>query len=119
MLPGARRASVRPPSRGPRPRGRVGAGRRGAGRRGAGGPRRRRTGATRPGPVPCRIGRRQDAGQGAGQVDVRTRTARERSGLTALLVRPDGCVAWAADPGHVPQDTLEAALERWFGPPAA
>ncbi|MFG2571697.1 FAD-dependent oxidoreductase [Streptomyces sp. NPDC048481] len=53
------------------------------------------------------------------RVDVRTRTARERSGLTALLVRPDGCVAWAADPEHVPQDTLEAALERWFGPPAA
>ncbi|MGW2615238.1 FAD-dependent monooxygenase [Streptomyces sp. NPDC001500] len=53
------------------------------------------------------------------RVDVRTLTSGDRPGLTALLVRPDGHVAWAADPEHVPQDTLEAALARWFGPPAA
>lgn len=36
----------------------------------------------------------------------------------ALLIRPDGCVAWAADdfgPQCVP--ALHAALARWFGPP--
>ncbi|WP_333740839.1 FAD-dependent monooxygenase, partial [Streptomyces sp. IBSBF 2806] len=53
------------------------------------------------------------------RVDVHTPTACDHAGLTALLVRPDGHVAWAADTEHVPQDTLEAALERWFGPPAA
>ena len=35
---------------------------------------------------------------------------------TALLVRPDGHVAWAAGPEAVPdKDTLVAALRRWFG----
>ncbi|MGQ4400212.1 FAD-dependent monooxygenase [Streptomyces hayashii] len=53
------------------------------------------------------------------RVDVHTLTACDHAGLTALLVRPDGHVAWAADTEHVPQDTLEAALERWFGPAAA
>ncbi|MEU7144671.1 FAD-dependent monooxygenase [Nocardia sp. NPDC046473] len=33
--------------------------------------------------------------------------------LTAMLVRPDGFVAWAADSGG--RDGLEAALTRWFG----
>ncbi|MFC9440388.1 FAD-dependent oxidoreductase [Nocardia sp. NPDC057030] len=33
--------------------------------------------------------------------------------LTAMLVRPDGFVAWAADSGS--RDGLEAALIRWFG----
>jgi bifunctional hydroxylase/dehydrase len=38
-------------------------------------------------------------------------------GTTALLVRPDGYVAWAGTPeqGH---DGLPAALTRWFGQPA-
>lgn len=40
----------------------------------------------------------------------------ELSGLSALLVRPDGYVAWvSAAPGG---DGLSAALHRWFGPPA-
>ncbi|MFI6647852.1 FAD-dependent monooxygenase [Streptomyces sp. NPDC050529] len=39
----------------------------------------------------------------------------ELSGLSALLLRPDGHVAWAsAAPGG---DGLSAALHRWFGPP--
>jgi 2-polyprenyl-6-methoxyphenol hydroxylase-like FAD-dependent oxidoreductase len=38
--------------------------------------------------------------------------------LTALLVRPDGYVAWAADQG-AGLDGLQAALTTWFGPPGA
>ncbi|SES02811.1 2-polyprenyl-6-methoxyphenol hydroxylase [Streptomyces sp. yr375] len=64
------------------------------------------------------------------RVDVRTVAASDRpqlttlttlTALTGLLVRPDGYVAWAADTEStesVPEDTLEAALERWFGAPA-
>ncbi|MGW3962880.1 FAD-dependent monooxygenase [Amycolatopsis sp. NPDC005003] len=39
---------------------------------------------------------------------------------TALLVRPDGYVAWAtgsAEPDDTERKTLRAALERWFGHP--
>ncbi len=35
--------------------------------------------------------------------------------LSALLMRPDGCIAWAADHGNL--DGLDAALTRWFGTP--
>ncbi|MEV0444299.1 FAD-dependent monooxygenase [Streptomyces spectabilis] len=35
------------------------------------------------------------------------------AGTTAVLVRPDGHVAWAAPGSH---DDLPMALERWFGP---
>lgn len=49
------------------------------------------------------------------------------AGTSALLVRPDGYVAWAeAEPDAVlapdtpspEHDALQAALHRWFGPPA-
>ncbi|MFF6801790.1 FAD-dependent oxidoreductase [Streptomyces sp. NPDC012616] len=57
------------------------------------------------------------------RVDVRTVAAPGRPELTALLVRPDGYVAWAADTEHIPEDTsddaLKTALERWFGAPAS
>lgn len=50
-------------------------------------------------------------------MDCHTATAPEGSlaRAGAVLVRPDGYVAWA---GH-DQDGLEAALRRWFGTPAA
>jgi 3-(3-hydroxy-phenyl)propionate hydroxylase len=35
---------------------------------------------------------------------------------TAVLIRPDGCVAWVAD---LTQLGLADALTTWFGPPAA
>jgi 3-(3-hydroxy-phenyl)propionate hydroxylase len=35
---------------------------------------------------------------------------------TAVLIRPDGYVAWAGDPAG---PGLADALARWFGPPAA
>jgi 2-polyprenyl-6-methoxyphenol hydroxylase-like FAD-dependent oxidoreductase len=41
-----------------------------------------------------------------------------RPELSALLVRPDGYVAWAADKGAGP-DGLQAALTTWFGPSGA
>ncbi|HET9860955.1 MAG TPA: hypothetical protein VFQ19_14330 [Nocardioidaceae bacterium] len=34
---------------------------------------------------------------------------------TAVVIRPDGYVAWVGDGTH---DGLEDALTRWFGPPA-
>ncbi|MEV7595998.1 FAD-dependent monooxygenase [Kitasatospora sp. NPDC089797] len=37
-----------------------------------------------------------------------------RAGLAALLVRPDGFVAWAGDSGQAP-DGLDEALDRWLG----
>ena len=42
--------------------------------------------------------------------------ARDRLGLRALLVRPDGIVAWAADAPHDEAGAIEAAA-RWFGEP--
>ena len=40
--------------------------------------------------------------------------ARERLGLRAVLVRPDGIVAWAADT-HADAPGAAQALSRWFG----
>lgn len=38
-------------------------------------------------------------------------------GLTSMLIRPDGYLAWAAGPDHpADPDTLSAALVTWFGP---
>jgi len=42
--------------------------------------------------------------------------ARERLGLSALLVRPDGIVAWACD-GASTASEVDVAVERWFGEP--
>ncbi|MER5757344.1 FAD-dependent monooxygenase [Streptomyces sp. NPDC002088] len=55
----------------------------------------------------------------AGREDVRwARGSRpDHSGPAALLVRPDGYVAWAGDPGDE-QSSLYEALDHWFGPRA-
>lgn len=47
------------------------------------------------------------------QVHCITRQPMEGMGLAALLVRPDGIVAWAADTGEAAGDVREAA-SRWF-----
>jgi 2-polyprenyl-6-methoxyphenol hydroxylase-like FAD-dependent oxidoreductase len=39
--------------------------------------------------------------------------------VTAMLVRPDSYVAWASSDPDPDPDALAAALERWFGVPAA
>jgi hypothetical protein len=38
-------------------------------------------------------------------------------GLSALLVRPDGFVAWAVD-GSADESELTATIKRWFGLPS-
>ncbi|QGZ66070.1 FAD-dependent monooxygenase [Paraburkholderia acidisoli] len=50
------------------------------------------------------------------RVNYIAREAKDRLGLRALLIRPDGCVAWASDaaPGEA---ELTRALRRWFGTP--
>ncbi|MEW2304435.1 FAD-dependent monooxygenase [Streptomyces sp. NPDC006655] len=55
----------------------------------------------------------------ADRVDVLTVACPARPGLTGLLVRPDGFVAWAADEdeddkGDDDRDALKDALTRWF-----
>jgi 2-polyprenyl-6-methoxyphenol hydroxylase-like FAD-dependent oxidoreductase len=40
-------------------------------------------------------------------------------GATALLVRPDCYVAWATDAAEPDEQSLRAALRRWFGPGTA
>lgn len=47
------------------------------------------------------------------RVDVTVTTAADRP-AAALLIRPDGYVAWAAD--EFDAEGLRAALARWFGP---
>lgn len=43
--------------------------------------------------------------------------AKDRLGLSAVLVRPDGYVAWASDTAASPADAAQAAA-RWFGEPS-
>jgi bifunctional hydroxylase/dehydrase len=50
---------------------------------------------------------------GATVADPDSAAAAELAGATAVLIRPDGYVAWTA-PG---QESAAAALERWFGAP--
>jgi hypothetical protein len=52
------------------------------------------------------------------RIDYVAGNARDRMDLTALLVRPDGVVAWVGerDPQH--EGAFEAAA-RWFGDPDA
>jgi 2-polyprenyl-6-methoxyphenol hydroxylase-like FAD-dependent oxidoreductase len=47
------------------------------------------------------------------QVRYVAKDAKDRLGLSAVLVRPDGFVAWASDTTPVPEDVTRAAA-RWF-----
>lgn len=54
----------------------------------------------------------------AGRVDTLTAGCPSRPELAAVLVRPDGFTAWAADAGApTPTAGLAEALEEWFGVP--
>ncbi len=44
--------------------------------------------------------------------------SKDEKGLTALLVRPDGFVAWAAD-GGFDAAAVEQSIRRWFGAPVS
>lgn len=65
---------------------------------------------------------RARAGAWSDRLDIVTATpgagsaAAELEGTTAVLVRPDGYVAWAAPGSH---HDLPMAIERWFGKPSA
>ncbi|MFE0339584.1 FAD-dependent monooxygenase, partial [Streptomyces sp. NPDC058955] len=61
---------------------------------------------------------RRRAAPWSDRVDVVTAAPREPvpHDTAAVLLRPDGYVAWAAPGSH---DDLPTALDRWFGPPAA
>ncbi|MFI7552179.1 hypothetical protein ACIBQ2_20800 [Micromonospora sediminimaris] len=63
---------------------------------------------------------RQIAGDWIARVDIRTAKADTRP-ADALLIRPDGHVAWAAtldEPTATAEATLREGLSRWFGTPA-
>jgi len=49
-----------------------------------------------------------------GRVKYVAANVKDTKGLTALLVRPDGFVAWAADSEPNPI-ALEETMQRWFG----
>ncbi|AIA00593.1 hypothetical protein [Streptomyces noursei] len=56
----------------------------------------------------------------AGRVDILTTDCPSRPELAAILVRPDGFTAWAADAGAhalTPTAGLAEVLEEWFGVP--
>ncbi|MFE2558245.1 FAD-dependent monooxygenase [Streptomyces sp. NPDC059352] len=65
---------------------------------------------------------RARAGAWSDRIDIVTATpgagsaACELEGTTAVLIRPDGYVAWAAPGSH---HDLPMAIERWFGKPSA
>ena len=55
-------------------------------------------------------------GECGARVDYIGMRAKDTRGLRALLVRPDGIVAWVAEHnGELNLGTAKAALERWFG----
>jgi 2-polyprenyl-6-methoxyphenol hydroxylase-like FAD-dependent oxidoreductase len=51
-----------------------------------------------------------------GRIDYVASDAKDRLGLSAVLVRPDGIVAWAAEAAADPDEAAQAAA-RWFGTP--
>ncbi|MBO1334846.1 FAD-dependent oxidoreductase [Streptomyces sp. VRA16 Mangrove soil] len=55
------------------------------------------------------------AGYEGGRLHVRTAVCPARADLAAVLVRPDGIVAWAADKGAAEPDGLSRSLDRWLG----
>lgn len=64
----------------------------------------------------ARASRRALAGRWGGRIDYVARDAEDRLGLSAVLVRPDGFVAWASDNADDDAEASHAA-SRWFGKP--
>jgi 2-polyprenyl-6-methoxyphenol hydroxylase-like FAD-dependent oxidoreductase len=56
------------------------------------------------------------AGRWDGRITYLASDAKDRLGLSAVLVRPDGVVAWAGEAGVDPEHAAQAA-RRWFGEP--
>ena len=62
----------------------------------------------------ARMSLRSQADQSRGRIDTVRGFAEDRHGVEAVLVRPDGIVAWAAD-AEQGDDGLDQAVSRWFG----
>jgi 2-polyprenyl-6-methoxyphenol hydroxylase-like FAD-dependent oxidoreductase len=58
------------------------------------------------------------AGRWADRIDYVASEPADRLGLSAVLLRPDGFVAWASD-GAVDDEEVAQAAARWFGEPTA
>lgn len=58
------------------------------------------------------------AGRWADRIDYVASEPADRLGLSAVLLRPDGIVAWASD-GTPDEEEAALAAARWFGEPAA
>lgn len=56
------------------------------------------------------------AGRWSGRIAYVASDVKDRLGLSAVLVRPDGVVAWAAEAAPDPEQAVQAA-SRWFGEP--
>jgi len=56
------------------------------------------------------------AGRWSDRIDYLATDATDRPGLSAVLVRPDGFVAWASQ-GAPDQEEAARAASRWFGEP--
>ena len=52
----------------------------------------------------------------AGRIKYVSGPAKEQLGLSAVLIRPDGVVAWACE-GKPDTDSAAGAASRWFGTP--
>lgn len=57
------------------------------------------------------------AGRWADRIDYVASEPADRLGLSAVLLRPDGFVAWASD-GTPDEEEAALAAARWFGEPA-
>jgi hypothetical protein len=58
------------------------------------------------------------ASRWSGRIRYVASDAKDRLGLSAVLVRPDGVVAWASEAG-ASEEEVELAASRWFGEPEA
>jgi hypothetical protein len=66
--------------------------------------------------LPSPAGATMATDRGSGRIAYVTGDARERLGRSAVLIRPDGFVAWAADAEPNLEEAAQAA-SRWFGEP--
>jgi hypothetical protein len=66
----------------------------------------------------ARLSRRRLADRWGDRIGYVTSAAKDRLGLSAVLVRPDGVVAWASDEAADDRELAQAAM-RWFGDPGS
>jgi 2-polyprenyl-6-methoxyphenol hydroxylase-like FAD-dependent oxidoreductase len=64
-------------------------------------------------------GIRESATGFADRLDIVDTTCPDHPELRAMLLRPDGHIAWLQTSGHDTTGTLPQALQHWYGPPAS